>query len=103
MHCVPQRIKSMFLGRHRYGRPHNFLNDAEDPDPDDDDPLSSFFLRLFFRIFFFASFLITSFLITSFFRMMRMMMMILYPPFFPSCLFFSFKIVRNHPKSSEIV
>ena len=41
-----------FLGRHRYGRPHNFLNDAEE----EEDPLSSFFCVFFsFASFYFFS------------------------------------------------
>ena len=45
----PNSLTGLFLGRHRYGRPHNFLIDAEDDDDDDaDEPLSSFFFHVFF-------------------------------------------------------
>ena len=36
----------LFLGRHMYGRPHNFLIDEKDEE-EDDEPLSSFFSSLF--------------------------------------------------------
>ena len=41
---------TFFLGRHRYGRPHNFLND-----PDEDEPLSSFFSFMSFNHIFFST------------------------------------------------
>ena len=37
---------TLFLGRHKYGRPHNFLID-------DDDDAGVFILLFFFRIFLF--------------------------------------------------
>ena len=47
-------FQTTFLGRHRYGRPHDFLND---PDEDADEPLSSFFFTSFFLTSFFFSFI----------------------------------------------
>ena len=98
------KLGNDFLGRHRYGRPHNFLNDARirmmmmmmmilyPP---------FFLLRLFFFL------LITSAddddLLSSFFSFTSFF------SFFPFYLLvncyhlISSENVRNHPKSSEIV
>ena len=47
---------SYFLGRHRYGRPHNFLNDPDEEEEDEEEPLSSFFFASFFLWHLFISF-----------------------------------------------